>query len=126
MTPWRGLSGSRTTTKSRPTVEPPALTPSSSIGSGSPQDMTHGRPRRAEKGYIYICEMVRETGGREWRMLTTPPGARQPATGDAIGGCLVSIAEVELGKDALHMILDRVLADYQTLGDLGVGEARHH
>jgi hypothetical protein len=36
----------------------------------------------------------------------------------------VSVAEVELGKNALHVILDRVLTDYQTLGDLGVGEAR--
>jgi len=34
-------------------------------------------------------------------MLATPLGAWQPATGDAIGGCLVSVAEVELGENAL-------------------------
>ncbi len=59
-------------------------------------------------------------------MLTTPPEAWQPATGDAIGGCLVSVAQVQFGENALHVILDRVLTDYQTLGDLGVGEACHH
>ena len=59
-------------------------------------------------------------------MLTTPPEAWQPATGDAIGGCLVSVAQVQFGENALHVILDCVLADHQTLSDLGVGEARCH
>ena len=59
-------------------------------------------------------------------MLAAPPGAGQPATGDAVGRCLVSVAEVELGEDALHVVLDRVLADHQTLGDRGVGKARRH
>ena len=59
-------------------------------------------------------------------MLATPLGAWQPATGDTIGSCLVSAVEVQLGENALHVILDRVLADHQTLGDLGVGEARRH
>jgi hypothetical protein len=57
------------------------------------------------------------------RMLAAPLGAWQPATGDAIGSCLVPVVEVELGENALHVILDRVLADHQTLGDLGVGDA---
>jgi hypothetical protein len=65
--------------------------------------------------------------GRESkRILATPLGAWEPATGDAIGSRLVPVMEVELGEDALHVILDRVLADHQTLGDLGVGEARRH
>src|SRR5213593_2406262 len=86
--------------------------------------MTRRRQRTGRKGYF--CEAVCVTRRSESRMLTTPPGARQPATGDAIGGCLVPVAEVELGENALHVVLDRVLADHQTLGDLGVGEARRH
>src|SRR5262245_29091815 len=86
--------------------------------------MTPSRQRREEKGYF--CEMVRETRGSERRMLTTPSGARQPAARDAVRGCLVSVAQVEFGENALHVILDSVLADHQTLGDLGVGEARRH
>src|SRR6266540_3465467 len=86
--------------------------------------MTPRRQRSEEKGYF--CETVRKTRGSERRMLTTPPEAWQPATGDSVGGCLVSVAQVEFGENALHVILDRVLADHQTLGDLGVGEARRH
>ncbi len=96
----------------------PALTPS--VNCSSPQDMTLRGLKREEKGYL--CE----TGGSERRVLATPPGAWKPATGDAVGGRLVSVAEVELGEDALHVILDRVLADHQTPGDLGVGVARRH
>src|SRR6266508_3779807 len=50
--------------------------------------------------------------------------AWQPATGDTIGGCLVSVAEVKLGENAFHVVFDRVLTNHQMLGDLGVGEAR--
>ena len=55
-----------------------------------------------------------------------PLGAWKPATGDAISRGLVSAMEMELGENTFHVILDCVLADYETLGDLNIGEARHH
>src|SRR4051794_16582681 len=78
--------------------------------------MTPGSQGSEEKGYF--CQI----GESAERMLTTPLRARQPATGNTVGGCLVPVAQVQFGENTLHVILDRVLADHQTLGDLGVGE----
>jgi hypothetical protein len=55
-------------------------------------------------------------------MLAMPLGAWQPAASDAIGGCLVPVVKMELGQNALHVILDRVLANDQSLGNLSVRE----
>src|SRR5262245_52065539 len=78
------------------------------------------RQNRGAKGYLS------ETGRWGIRLLATPFRAWQPPAGDAIGGRQVSAAEVELGQDALQVILDGMLADHQTLGDLGVGHPRRY
>src|SRR5438552_2345915 len=93
----------------------------SRIGSGAPQGMTRRTRLSDEKGYFSksVCTIRRG----ETRTLNSPAGTRQPAPGDAISSRLASIAEVQLGEDALHVILDRMLANHQTLGDLGIREA---
>jgi hypothetical protein len=40
-----------------------------------------------------------------------------------MGDCLGAVAGVDLGKQVVDVALDRSLADDETLGDLGVGEA---
>jgi hypothetical protein len=81
--------------------------------------MTRRRQGRGEKGYFY------EIGGKIGCLLCSL-GTWQPTTSNAIGSCLVSVAEMELRENALHVVLDGMLTDYETLSNLSVREARCH
>src|SRR5882757_9488770 len=59
---------------------------------------------------------VRRRGGAR---AGRPPGRATGPSAD-LADCLGAVGDVELGEDRAHVMVDRVRADDQTAGDLGV------